>query len=38
MDGLITSRKAEVGTTLSPGTPIFQMVALDTVFILAVRS
>ncbi|MFZ2088750.1 MAG: efflux RND transporter periplasmic adaptor subunit, partial [Desulfobaccales bacterium] len=26
MDGLITVRKAEVGTTLSPGTPIFQMV------------
>ena len=33
MDGLITSRKAEVGTTLSPGTPIFQMVALDTVWV-----
>ena len=26
MDGLITARKAEVGTTASPGTPIFQMV------------
>jgi RND family efflux transporter MFP subunit len=35
MDGLITSRKAEVGTTLSPGTPIFQMVALDTVWVAA---
>jgi HlyD family secretion protein len=35
MDGLITSRKAEVGTTLSPGAPIFQMVALDTVWVAA---
>jgi len=35
MDGLITSRKAEVGTTLSPGTPIFQMVDLDTVWVAA---
>lgn len=35
MDGLITSRKAEVGTTLSPGSPIFQMVALDTVWVAA---
>ena len=26
MDGLITVRKAEVGDTVSPGTPIFQMV------------
>ena len=26
MDGLITVRKAEVGNTVSPGTPIFQMV------------
>jgi RND family efflux transporter MFP subunit len=35
MDGLITSRKAEVGTTLSPGAPIFQMVDLDTVWVAA---
>lgn len=35
MDGLITSRKAEVGTTLSTGAPIFQMVALDTVWVAA---
>jgi len=35
MDGLITSRKAEVGATLSPGTPIFQMVALDTIWVAA---
>ena len=35
MDGLITSRKAEVGTTVSPGTPIFQMVDLDTVWVAA---
>jgi HlyD family secretion protein len=26
MDGLVTARKAEVGDTVSPGTPIFQMV------------
>jgi len=26
MDGVITVRKAEVGNTVSPGTPIFQMV------------
>ncbi len=26
MDGLITVRKAEIGTTIAPGTPIFQMV------------
>jgi HlyD family secretion protein len=35
MDGLITSRKAEVGTTVSPGTPIFQLVNLDTVWVAA---
>lgn len=35
MDGFITSRKAEVGTTLSSGMPIFQMVALDTVWVAA---
>jgi len=35
MDGLITSRKAEVGTTLSPGAPIFQMVDLETVWVAA---
>ncbi len=33
MDGLITVRKAEVGTTLVPGSPIFQMVALDQIWI-----
>jgi multidrug efflux pump subunit AcrA (membrane-fusion protein) len=26
MDGVITVRKAEIGNTISPGTPIFQMV------------
>ncbi len=26
MDGVITVRKAEIGSTVSPGTPIFQMV------------
>ena len=35
MDGLITSRKAEIGTTVSPGTPIFQLVDLDTVWVAA---
>ena len=35
MDGLITSRKAEVGTTVSPGTPIFQLVDLGTVWVAA---
>lgn len=35
MDGLITSRKAEAGTTLSPGTPIFQRVTLDAVWVAA---
>jgi HlyD family secretion protein len=35
MDGLITVRKAEVGTTLSPGTPIFQMVDLDQIWLAA---
>ena len=32
MDGLITSRKAEVGTTVAPGTPIFQLVDLDQIW------
>ena len=35
MDGLITFRKAEVGTTVSPGRPIFQMVDLDTIWVAA---
>lgn len=35
MDGLITVRKAEVGDTVSPGAPIFQMVDLDTVWVAA---
>jgi HlyD family secretion protein len=35
MDGLITVRKAEVGTTLVPGTPIFQMVDLDQIWMAA---
>jgi HlyD family secretion protein len=33
MDGLITVRKAEVGTTLVPGSPIFQMVDLDQIWL-----
>lgn len=35
MDGLITLRKAEAGSTVSPGAPIFQMVDLDTVWVAA---
>jgi HlyD family secretion protein len=35
MDGLITVRKAEIGTTISPGTPIFQMVDLDQIWVAA---
>jgi HlyD family secretion protein len=35
MDGLITVRKAEVGTTLVPGSPIFQMVNLDQIWVAA---
>ncbi|MFP3868920.1 MAG: efflux RND transporter periplasmic adaptor subunit, partial [Desulfobacteraceae bacterium] len=35
MDGLITVREAEVGSTVSPGEPIFQMVDLDTIWIAA---
>ncbi|MEW6657328.1 MAG: efflux RND transporter periplasmic adaptor subunit [Thermodesulfobacteriota bacterium] len=35
MDGLITVRKAEVGTTLVPGSPVFQMVDLDQVWLAA---
>ena len=35
MDGLITVRKAEMGTTIAPGTPIFQMVDLDQIWVAA---
>jgi RND family efflux transporter MFP subunit len=35
MDGLITVRKAEVGTTLVPGSPIFQMVDLHQIWVAA---
>jgi HlyD family secretion protein len=35
MDGLITVRKAEVGTTLVPGSPIFQMVDRDQMWMAA---
>jgi HlyD family secretion protein len=35
MDGLITVRKAEVGTTLVPGSPIFQMVDLEQLWVAA---
>jgi HlyD family secretion protein len=35
MDGLITVRKAEVGTTLVPGSPIFQMVDLGQIWLAA---
>jgi HlyD family secretion protein len=35
MDGLITVRKAEVGSTIAPGTPIFQMVDPDQIWMAA---
>jgi HlyD family secretion protein len=35
MDGLITVRKAEIGTTIAPGTPIFQMVDLAQIWVAA---
>jgi HlyD family secretion protein len=35
MDGLITVRKAEVGDIIAPGTPIFQMVDLDEIWVAA---
>ncbi len=35
MDGLITVRRAEVGTTIAPGTPIFQMVDLGCLWVAA---
>jgi HlyD family secretion protein len=35
MDGLVTVRKAEAGTLIAPGTPIFQMVNLDQVWVAA---
>jgi HlyD family secretion protein len=35
MSGLITVRKAEVGNTLVPGSPIFQMVDLDQIWMAA---
>lgn len=33
MDGLITSRRAEIGDTITPGTPIFQMVDLRQIWL-----
>ena len=33
MDGLLTVRKAEVGDTITPGTPIFQVVDLDLIWV-----
>jgi HlyD family secretion protein len=35
MDGLITVRKAEVGDTIAPGSPIFQMVDTDQIWMAA---
>lgn len=35
MDGLITVREAEVGDTVLPGTPIFKMVDLTTIWVEA---
>jgi len=35
MEGLITVRKAEIGNTIAPGTPIFQMVDLAQIWVAA---
>jgi multidrug efflux pump subunit AcrA (membrane-fusion protein) len=35
MDGLITVRKAEIGNIIAPGTPIFQLVNLDQIWVAA---
>jgi RND family efflux transporter MFP subunit len=35
MEGLITVRKAEIGDIIAPGTPIFQMVDLDQIWVAA---
>lgn len=35
MDGLLTVRKAEVGNTVAPGSPIFQMVDLGQIWVAA---
>jgi HlyD family secretion protein len=35
MDGLITSRRAEIGDTITPGTPLFNMVDLRTIWVAA---
>jgi len=35
MDGLITARKAEIGNIIAPGTPIFQLVDLDQIWVAA---
>ncbi len=35
MDGLITVRKAEVGNTIAPGSPVFQMVDLNQIWVAA---
>lgn len=35
MEGLITVRKAEIGSTIAPGSPIFQMVDLGQIWVAA---
>jgi len=35
MDGLITVRKAEIGNIIAPGTPIFQLVDLEKIWVAA---
>jgi multidrug efflux pump subunit AcrA (membrane-fusion protein) len=35
MDGLLTVRKAEVGSTVAPGNPIFQLVDLNQIWVAA---
>jgi len=35
MDGLITSRRAEIGDTITPGSPVFNMVDLNSIWVAA---
>ena len=35
MDGLITSRRSEIGDTITPGTPVFNMVDLNNIWVAA---
>jgi len=35
MDGLITSRRAEIGDTITPGRPVFNMIDLNSIWVAA---